>query len=372
MTSEPFFESILEHFNNKLPFAVYRKPNQSEVKAFCQIDNTLHLISDYTESGFVFSPFDDKQDSVLIPFEKSSHSKCEFQPSANFEASQATQTPSETQKNQHIDLVKKGIDAIKAQKLQKVVLSRCESISCEHHPMDVFKRLLQVYPTAFVYCWYHPKVGLWLGATPETLLTIEGNRLSTMALAGTQKYNETLDVIWSQKEQEEQQIVTDFISKSLQSLVENVSVSGAKTVKAGHLLHLKTDIKSNFKLGTLNLKQILQNLHPTPAVCGLPKEDAKQFILHNEAYSREFYTGFLGELNLKEKKSRNSNRHNVENDAYTAIRTISNLFVNLRCMQFKQNNALIYVGGGVTKDSNPVAEWEETVHKSLVMKKVLQ
>jgi len=112
-------------------------------------------------------------------------------------------------------------------------------------------------------------------------------------------------------------------------------------------------------------------LHPTPAVCGLPKDAAKQFILKNENYNREFYTGFLGEINIKTSISRNSNSRNVENNAYAAVKTVSNLYVNLRCMQISNQEAIIYVGGGITKDSNVEAEWEETVQKALVIKKVL-
>ena len=69
--------------------------------------------------------------------------------------------------------------------------------------------------------------------------------------------------------------------------------------------------------------------------------------------------------------SRNTNSRNVENNAYESIKTVSNLFVNLRCMQISNQEAIIYVGGGITKDSNVEAEWEETVQKALVMKKVL-
>ncbi|WP_313791385.1 chorismate-binding protein [Lacinutrix neustonica] len=112
-------------------------------------------------------------------------------------------------------------------------------------------------------------------------------------------------------------------------------------------------------------------MHPTPAVCGLPKATAKQFILENENYKREFYTGFLGELNCQERTSRNTNRRNVENNAYNLVNTVSNLYVNLRCMQLSDVQASIYVGGGITKDSMPKKEWEETVNKAETMKKVL-
>jgi isochorismate synthase len=211
-----------------------------------------------------------------------------------------------------------------------------------------------------------------LGATPETLIQVEGSRFKTMALAGTQKYEGTVDVTWQNKEKEEQQFVTDFIVSSLQASVSSIQVSETKTIQAGNVLHLQTSISGilNFKL--INLKQVLEALHPTPAVCGLPKESSMQFIINNENYNREFYTGFLGELNFQEKTTRNTNRRNVENNAYSSIKNVSNLYVNLRCMQISNNNALIYIGGGITKDSNPEAEWKETVTKAEVMKKVLQ
>ena len=75
---------------------------------------------------------------------------------------------------------------------------------------------------------------------------------------------------------------------------------------------------------------------------------------------------------MKQKISRNSNRENIENIAYSVVKNVTNLYVNLRCMQFKNNEALIYVGGGITKDSVPEDEWQETVSKTLVMKKALQ
>jgi isochorismate synthase len=192
-----------------------------------------------------------------------------------------------------------------------------------------------------------------------------------MSLAGTKKFNGTIDVIWESKEKEEQQIVTDYIVRSLQTSVSNLRISEIKTVKAGNVLHLKTDITAQLKLDSLNLKRIIQNLHPTPAVCGFSKEKAKQFILESENYDREYYTGFLGELNFKKKKSRNSNRQNVEKNAYASIKNITNLFVNLRCMQLNRNEVTIYVGGGITHDSIPENEWEETVSKSGVIKSIL-
>jgi isochorismate synthase len=213
-------------------------------------------------------------------------------------------------------------------------------------------------------------VGLWLGATPETLLRTSGNRLSTMALAGTQPYINSTNVAWGTKEQEEQQMVVDYIVDSLKTSAKNIVASETMTVKAGNLLHLKTQITA--KLESSNpMKLLIKSLHPTPAICGLPRENAKQFILDNENYKRAYYTGFLGELNIKETFSRNRNKRNIENSAYSSVKTVTNLFVNLRCMQVINGKASIYVGGGITKDSIPESEWEETINKTNTMKKVL-
>ena len=143
-----------------------------------------------------------------------------------------------------------------------------------------------------------------------------------------------------QKEIDEQQIVTDYIVNNLKSSVDNLNIGEVETVKAGSLLHLKTKITG--KLNTQNSKLITSILHPTPAVCGMPLAISKQFILENENYKRSFYTGFLGEINLNNK---------------------TELFVNLRCMEIQENKASIYIGGGITKDSNPEKEWEKPLQK---------
>jgi isochorismate synthase len=147
-------------------------------------------------------------------------------------------------------------------------------------------------------------------------------------------------------------------------------MSDVETVRAGNLLHLKSRIKCVINQNA-DLKSVINALHPTPAVCGFPKKEAKEFILKHENYQRGFYTGFLGELNIKESKTRNTNRRNVENNAYAVVKTNSNFYVNLRCAQIKDEKAIIYVGGGITKDSNAQKEWEETINKTKTIVKVL-
>ena len=377
MTQSLFFDQISKHFSQNLPFVVFRKPNANEVNAWFQKDTQLIVTTQFTETGFVFSPFKNEEHTVLFP-----QDACDIEvynkdiildENDTFNTTKRALYVDENQaKQSHLNTVEKAIKAIKKGDFKKVIISRIHTESFNReHTILLLKQLLATYKTAMVYCWYHPKVGLWLGATPETLLKVDGNSLQTMSLAGTQPFKGTTEVTWQKKEIEEQQLVTNFIVNSLKNEVNHLTVGPTQTVKAGNVLHLQTKISATLNTLNFNLKDVLVNLHPTPAVCGLPKIEAKKFILNNENYNREFYTGFLGELNLKQTKSRNSNRKNVENNAYQSIKTSSHLFVNLRCLQIKDNQAMIYVGGGITKDSVPENEWEETIAKAQTIKSLL-
>lgn len=366
-----FFEAIEHHYSKNLPFVVYRKPNHPTIKYWLQKDSKLHKTEAFTESGFVFAPFDLNQKSILFPQTDCLYSEINCD-DLNVESVESTEIISkENDRIHHIDLVSKGIESIKNDNLEKVVLSRCETKSLQDkNPITIFKRLFNFYKNAMVYCWFHPKVGLWIGATPELLFNAEGRRFTTMSLAGTQAINASEAVKWTSKEMEEQQIVTDFITKQIEPYTENIHVSDVETVSAGKLFHLRTRIKSVMK-DKVQLGSIIEALHPTPAVCGFPKAEAKAYIVQHENYNRAYYTGFLGELNLKKTTTRNSNRRNVENNAYTVVKIQSSLYVNLRCMQLIDCTANIYVGGGITRDSNPEHEWEETVNKTSTINTVL-
>jgi len=375
-----FFQQLDDQVQDQQAFVVYRKPGSQTVKALLQKDKISHKINDLSESGFIFAPFNAEAVSYLIPaensnffeFEDPAASVLDDRPDNERKPTIGFEFMEEDQKI-HENLVQKGISSIKEGKFQKVVLSRSERVQLyDPNPVRIFKNLLNKYAQAFVYLWFHPETGYWLGATPETLLNVERNRFKTMALAGTQMFKGNIDVAWEPKEVEEQKFVTDYILESLQKTkgVNNVNTSNPYSAKAGSLLHICTDISG--KLDSLDdLENLVKTLHPTPAVCGLPKHKALSFILENEDYKREFYSGYLGELNMKSESRRNSNRRNQENQQFTAISKKTDLFVNLRCMKLKDGNARIYIGGGITKDSNAADEWMETVNKSQTMKAVL-
>lgn len=367
MKEMKIFEKLQNHYKKKLPFVAYKKPNKNIITAFLQQSNTLIFTKDFTESGFVFSPFDNREKSILIPENQSEFikGKTDFKVKIN----EIDNLPiNDDNRSFHCQIVDKAITNIANGNFRKVVLSRCEEVELFNFSfIDVFKKLVKSYPSAMTYVWYHPKVGLWLGATPETLVKINELEFETMSLAGTQVNNEATKAIWSAKELDEQQVVTDFIVDNLKPVCNHIAVSEVETVKAGHLLHLKTKITG--KLKTRNAK-LITRLHPTPAVCGFPKEVAKEFILKNENYDREFYTGFLGELNFLSPEYIEQDLEFKEQKTKFTTQN-SELFVNLRCMQIKNNKALIYVGGGITKESKALKEWEETIAKSKTMRRVL-
>ncbi|MBZ9651143.1 chorismate-binding protein [Psychroflexus montanilacus] len=365
-------QGLVQHIDqawaSKQPFLAYHKPDDTQVHCFFPEDVKLRHLQSYDEAGFIFSPFEISSPPIVFPEVSSEVLKFELiEPGSESQSKFSIKQPPE-EKEKYLNLLSKAIEQIKAKEFKKIVVSR--KISADYDlqdPAGLFLKLIQFYPEAFTYVWFHPEVGFWAGASPEVLVKTYRSQLETMSLAGTKRMDEGRE--WTLKEQDEQQIVTDEIENALAPHVSGLNISETKTDKAGELLHLRTDIKACFE--TSQLGPILKALHPTPAVCGLPKEKAYQFLRANEAYSRQFYTGFFGELNMPQHNQRSGRTKNQENQAYKSIVRTSNLFVNLRCLSYADGKINIYVGGGITKDSDPEEEWAETVNKSRTMLKVL-
>lgn len=349
------FLKVKVHQGQNLPFVIYSKPGSDEIIGLFQMNDHVYRAENFTETGFIMAPFDG-ENYVLIPEEHAEIMTEKFERPAVSEETEMSGAFDVLAKQHFEELVEKGVAAIRSGYFKKVVLSRKEKVAGTSKDVEhLFPRLLANYPNAFKYCFYHPKVGMWMGATPEQLLKVKDYQMQTVALAGTQLYEGTENVHWEQKEIEEQHYVTEFILENLKNRVSEEIVSSPYTVRAGNLLHIKTDIAAMLN-DKESLKQVVEILHPTPAVCGLPKNLAKDFILENEGYDREFYSGFLGELNKNFSTGRSEH---------------SDLYVNLRCMKIKKENIHLYIGCGVTKDSVPEKEFFETLNKSMTMKKIL-
>lgn len=339
----------------KLPFVLFCKPDSDKVVGVFQRNDHLYFLETFEEKGFAFAPFD-ADEIPFIPLEHSDiyvetvHSKSYY-----FDSETAKPNTS-IGKDFFEEMVEKAVEAIQDERFSKVVLSRKEEVAVADFDIQAtMRKMIFQYPTAYKYCFSHPKIGTWIGATPEQFLKTNANALKTVALAGTQLATTAKTVVWGSKEKAEQQLVTDFIVDSLQDLVKEVTLTSPYSVKAGNLWHIKTDISAVIKSKKF-LKKVVMALHPTSAVCGLPKQAAKDFILANEGYNREYYSGFLGEMNI---------------DLVTFKTLQTDLYVNLRCMKVMPNRVQLFVGCGITKDSNPKAEYLETVNKAMTMKNIL-
>ena len=344
---DTIFDKAGESLEKGLPFVIYRKPDATQMYGVFQSSTDLKLTKDFTESGFVFAPFDKADKAILI------------QPDAFWTAEYApekAQRPAnvnldELGRENHLKLVERGIAEIKKGRLQKVVLSRQIALDIAKSPIQIFKTLLNTYTNAFGYLFHHPRVGTWCGATPETLVRVKNKHLQTMSLAATLPHIENEEPQWGEKEIQEQQMVSEYIGDKLAHAMEVLEIDEAESVRAGNLWHLRSEVRGTM-LPNVKVREVIRALHPTPAVCGIPTNEAQLFIAANENYQRTYYTGFLGELNLAQEGE-------------------TSLFVNLRCMELKSNKAFIFVGGGITEASDPESEWIETQNKSKTMLGIL-
>lgn len=255
-------------------------------------------------------------------------------------------------------LVQAAIDEIKSSSIEKIVVSRIVETTLQKgfDPAHSFTRLCERYPHLFVSLVAIPGVGTWMGASPEHLLTMNDNTLKLLALAGTQPKPPDLPleaISWGAKEIHEQALVVEYIRSFLQKMGIEWQEEGPKTSSAGNIVHLQTKFRASveksqrFELAN----QVLSELHPTSAICGMPLQKALPFILEHEKHKRRFYCGLLGPVHLAQR---------------------SNLFVNIRCMELLEDKAYLYVGTGITHDSVPSAEWVESILKSETLLSVLQ
>ena len=212
------FDTLQNSKQKELPFVLYRKPNADLLSGFFQKNDRLFFTENFTESGFVFAPFNNQDKAVLIPENQSQFLQEKIAVPNKFIYTDHSVTDSSS-KETHLQLIDNALLRIHKNQLQKVVVSRKEAVQLSDVDLvEIYQKLLAKYPNALVYVWYHPKVGLWLGATPETLLHLSDTSFETMSLAGTQVYDENKNVLWKNKEIEEQLLVTAFIESQLSSI----------------------------------------------------------------------------------------------------------------------------------------------------------
>jgi isochorismate synthase len=278
-------------------------------------------------------------------------------PSATLVADDSRSVPVQTGETAYKALVEKAVAAIEAGTFRKVVTSRCEAraLPAGTDCLALFEALAEKLPAAFVTLVNLPGHGAWLVGTPETLVSVRGDTLHTIALAGTQWAKDDVplpDVCWPDKIIEEQALVAAYIRRSLDAAgLKSFDEKGPRTVAAANLVHLRSDFFVELASGDKALLgDLLDRLNPTSAVLGMPKQPALDFLTAHEGYDRDYYSGFLGPVGF---------------DGGT------DLYVNLRTSQIIGDTAYLYVGGGIVAQSQPDVEWEETVQKTKTVGTIL-
>ncbi|MGE8513866.1 MAG: chorismate-binding protein [Chryseobacterium culicis] len=249
-----------------------------------------------------------------------------------------TNSPAET-KEEYCKTLQEVIEVIKDHNLPKLVYSRRKIFTdfTLINYKESFKNLCESYPNAFRYL-FNDGQNAWMGAFSEVLgkFNKRTHEFETMALAGTLPVSEE----WSEKEIEEQKPVTTYIQDILKNYSDTVQQSETYDHISGNIKHLRTDFKTSIK--PEDLDSIIQDLHPTPAVCGIPKDFCNENIRKYEKFPREFYAGYI----------------KVETEDSILY------FVNLRCARLYKDAVHVFVGGGITAQSDPEKEWRETELKS--------
>jgi isochorismate synthase len=347
-------------------FAMFRMPASQDATLIVQRESSDPLTADSIEwlndrSGFVMAPFtvSPSHPIVLISPDEIRHFRIPWQKPQGHQGDAYALRPTDKYEQCFNDFV----EAISAGKFHKLVLSRkadytlSDAIDVERVFVDACRR----YHHSYIYVLSTPQTGIWIGCTPEVLLTGCDGRYTTMSLAGTQEAprDGSVRVEWNEKNRREQGYVSDYLRSCLNSYGVSPEESEPRTVKAGELVHLRSDfhfcLEDEERLGSL-----LKAIHPTPAVCGLPKDEAYSFIMQHEGYDRGYYSGFVGMLN-------------PHNDISGMVDECggTSLYVNLRCMQVDGSVATLYAGGGLLSSSELNDEWLETERKMATMKRII-
>ncbi|HEY4278230.1 MAG TPA: isochorismate synthase [Conexibacter sp.] len=255
--------------------------------------------------------------------------------------------------------VARAVEKIEAGDVEKVVLAREVQVHAPvaHDPGAVFGALRAGFPGCFVYAVGRGEA-TFIGATPELLVRRDGERASTVALAGSTRRSADPSVddhlgealLRSDKNRGEQAIVTRRIARALRP--HSLWVTAAPepvVVRVANIQHLATPIRAQLKR-PLAATALVDVLHPTPAVGGEPFEQAERLIPQLEGFDRGWYAGPVG---------------------WTDTSGDGEFCVALRCALLRGSVAHCYAGVGVVRDSDPAAELAETEVKLQALLPVL-
>ncbi len=251
-------------------------------------------------------------------------------------------------RDEWVEQVKLAIAAMQHDDLSKVVLSR--SISLEFKAavdgVNLLRQLLGVSEEAFVFALKTPSGRMFLGRSPERVLAWDRQSFAIDAIAGTRRRSaskaddrsEGHDLQNSVKDQHEHRLVTDTIADQLRAAgLQFSAVEAEEILRLQHVQHMRTRFQGLWSGGARGF-ELLENLHPTPAVGGVPRGKALRFLADHESFERGWFAGYIGLLGEER----------------------GEFAIGIRSALIRETFIHIFAGAGIVAASDPQSEWRET------------
>lgn len=329
-------KAIVKALSTGVPFVAYSLPSTSTINFFADCGETISPVN----TQFSITPWGAKSSAIIkarcnVPDFLAANVDCvrgispKLQPSTSYMS--------------YSNSVAHLIEELK-QGGGKCVISRIESYNVMSGltPEDIAEiavKVLTDFDKEFAYIFHHPEVGTWLAASPEKLFFVDKStgKFQTIALAGTRAAS--TNEKWDTKNINEQAYVADFIDNILRSTRVSFTKKAPTTLSAGKIEHIVTSFEGILNGG--DASELINKLHPTPAIAGFPKSKALMQINEFENHQRRCYSGLV---TLETPKLLLS-------------------YVNLRCAEISTDSVAFYAGGGITADSEVDAEWRECARK---------
>lgn len=256
------------------------------------------------------------------------------------------------EKNRWVERVQRAKKHITDRDFDKIVLARSVEIESREplNPTQLSYHLRHAYPECYNFIVQVDENTSFIGATPERLASFENGVFKTEGLAGSTSRGKSASedaalarsLMESEKDLEEHQFVVRAIDDSLSPYSYKVEIPNQPRIKKlNNVQHLFTPISASIKDG-VQIHDLLEKLHPTPAVGGYPKSDSVPYIQEIEQMERGWYSAPVGWFNLN---------------------GCGEFAVAIRSALLHKNHAHLYAGCGIVEDSDPESEWNETLLK---------
>lgn len=335
---------------DSFPSAYFAVPSFQLVIRDDRVFISIHLITKDPNSQMAFDQLRTQRDDLIHAAQVN-----ELKPYAKPVVSHLT----ERFKEKYLDAVSHVTRLIEAKEAQKVVIARSLALQFieEVSSPSAMYHVSKEQPESFVF-GLELEQQLFFGATPERLVKVENQRALSTCLAGSIKRGQTAtedqqlgnELLQDAKNREEHQYVVDMISQVFEEYCEEVKVPKyPKLMKIRDIQHLYTPVEGTLKKGQ-GLLQLVQDLHPTPALGGEPRNDAMAIIRMVEQMNRGYYAAPIGWIDA------NGN---------------GEFAVAIRSALLNKDQAYLYAGGGIVGTSDPTSEYAETLVKFRPMLRTL-